>query len=97
MSTHLTLNNLLYTQKPASPTTFRHTDSFRVLDRDPLQGSVIQDLNRDLQLVLIHNIPRVTLLTALATLTVRFSAPNFSRPSGLLIRLSSVLIMISEK
>ena len=57
-STHLGRNDLLYTQKPASPTTFRHTDSFRVLDRDPLQGPVIRDFQRDLQLVLVHVIPR---------------------------------------
>jgi hypothetical protein len=57
-STHLRPNDLLYTQKPASPTTFRHADSFRVLDRDPLQGPVIRDFQRDLQLVLVHVVPR---------------------------------------
>jgi hypothetical protein len=50
-------NDLLYTQKPAPPTTFRHADSFRVLDRDPLQGPVIRDFQRDLQLVLVHVVP----------------------------------------
>ena len=56
--THLRPNDLLYTQKPPSPTTFRHTDSFRVLNRDPLQGPVIRDFQRNLQLVLVHVVPR---------------------------------------
>ena len=55
--THLRPNDLLYTQKPTSPTTFRHADSFRVLDRDPLQGPVIRDFQRNLQLVLVHVVP----------------------------------------
>ena len=56
--TYLRPNDLLYAQKPASPTTLRHTDSFRVLDRDPLQGPVDRNLQRNLQLVLVHVVPR---------------------------------------
>jgi hypothetical protein len=57
-NTHLRPNDLLYAQKPAPPTTFRHADSFRVLDRDPLQGPVIRDFQRNLQLVLVHVVTR---------------------------------------
>lgn len=56
--TYLRPNNLLYTQKPTSPTTLRDADSFRVLDRDPLQRPVIWDLQRDLQLVFVDVVPR---------------------------------------
>ena len=56
--TYLRPNNLLYTQKPTSPTTLRDADSFRVLDRDPLQRPVIRDLQRNLQLVLVDVVRR---------------------------------------
>ncbi len=58
MSTpYLRPNDLLYTQKPASPTTVRNADPFRVLDRDPLQRPVIWYFQRDLQLVLVDIVP----------------------------------------
>ncbi len=48
---------MLYTQEPASPTTLRDPDSFRVLDGDPLQRPVIRNFQRNLQLVFVDVVP----------------------------------------
>jgi len=51
-------NDLLYTQKPASPTTLRDANSLRVFDGDPLQRPVVRNFQRDLQLVFVDVVPR---------------------------------------